>query len=196
MKKLIEIADKVYIDALQIKIIFDNKKYNAKIKDLIARCKENDKLRERELEKKKRLEERNLTYDEFILYKKRYFAHSSKTDDGTYRFIITKNNELHSTNYSLEEIKRRCLEVGINLVDMSELALVSLSYIDGIYDVSSNLVSSLPQALNAEMTNFQFVLEKTKKINTVIWLKTNELIRISKSVNELKMQIDNFEDLN
>ena len=196
MRKLIEIADKVYIDALQIKIVFDYKSKNAKFQQLVARCKKNDKLREEELEKKKGMEERNLSYDDFISYKKRYFPHSSKTADGTYRYIITKNNELHSTNYSLEELRRRCNEVGVNLIDMSELALVSLSYINSVYNVKDNLVSSLPQALNAEMANFQFVLENTKKINTIIWLKTDELIKLSKSTEEILMQINNSTDLN
>lgn len=190
----VEIADGFYLEAKSIKIIVDYSKKNNKVQLLISRCKENDRLRKVELDKKKALNERNLDYDNYVSYRKRYFTHSKKTDDGTYRYIITRNNELHSTALSFEELKRRCFSSGLKLVDMSEQSCVALSYIEGIDNVSSELVLSSRRTWSAEMASLQFVSGSASKVNTILWLKTHEVVKLSKDTQEILEQIQSFQE--
>jgi hypothetical protein len=194
MKKLVEIAKGFYLDSSQIKIIIDYSCKNTSFQNLIARCKANDKIRDEELANKKLLEDRNLTYDDFVRYRKRYYTHASKSSDGTYRYIVTKNNELHSTNYTLNELKEKCKLAGVTLIDISEQAVVSLGYIDSITDVSSEYVSSSRKTWNTEVASLQFVSGKNYRVNTIMWLKTCELLKMSKGTQEILKQINSLSD--
>lgn len=191
----VEIESGFYLDANNIKLIVDYSKKNNKFQALIGRCKKNDKLRNEVLEQREALREKGIEDDSPIPYRKRYFTHACKTEDGTYRYIVTRNNELHSTSLTLDELKQRCFDAGVKLVDMSELASVALAYIDGIDNASSDLVSSSRKAWSAETANLQFVSGGSNKVNTILWLKTNEMIKLSKETQEILEQIDMLQEI-
>lgn len=185
----VEIEDGFFLEANSIKFIVDYARKNNKFQALLSRCKKNDKLREEALDKKEALREKGIEDNTPILYRKKYFTHACKTSDGTYRYIVTRNNELHSTSLSLAELKQRCFNAGVKLVDMSELSSVALSYISGIDDVSQDFVSSSRKAWSSETAILQFVSGNSNKINTVLWLKTSELVKVSKESSEILEQI-------
>ena len=78
---------------------------------------------------------------------------------------------------------------------MSELASVALAYIDGIDNASSDLVSSSRKAWSAETANLQFVSGGSNKVNTILWLKTNEMIKLSMETQEILEQIDMLQEI-
>lgn len=190
----VEIENGFYLDANNIKMIVDYSKKNIKFQTLIGRCKKNDRLRKEELERREILKEKGYDDDSFVGYRKRYFTHASKTEDGTYRYVVTRNNELHSTSLSLAELKRRCFDSNVKMVDMSELSCVALAYIDGIDNVSSDIVSSSRRTWTSETANLQFVSGGSNRINTVLWLKTNEMVKLSKDTQEILEQIHEFQE--
>ena len=190
----VEIEDGFFLEANSIKIILDYSRKNNKFQAMLSRCKKNDKLREEALDKKEALREHGIEDLTPIPYKKKYFTHASKTSDGTYRYVVTRNNELHSTSLSLEELRQRCFNAGVKLVDMSELSSIALSYISGIDDVSSDFVSSSRKAWSSETAILQFVSANSNKINTVLWLKTSEMIKLSKEAPKILEQINNLRD--
>ena len=190
MKRFVEIEKGFFIDKNDIKVIVDCSRMNNKFQKLIKDCKMNDNLRKKEIERYKNLRERGIYEELNLTYTRRYFTHSNKSEDGTYRYIVTKDNKLHSSSLSLEELKNRCFEAGLNLIDMSDMASVNLSYINGIYDIQNDLTSASYRTWCTEVAILQFVSSNSFKSNTILWLTTNELIKLSKSTQEILEQID------